>query len=88
MALCSFGGVDDQCGALSWALHETRMTPLLSRDDDMTAWLKHKYKGSDTSGARGRPGYTKATSTDNSKYKKGLRHAHKCSRWLFKCHSR
>ncbi|PFX24893.1 uncharacterized protein LOC111331024 [Stylophora pistillata] len=26
------------------------MTPLLSRDDDMTAWLKHKYKGSGTSG--------------------------------------
>ena len=45
MALCSFGGVNDQCGATSWAVHETGMMPLLSCDNDMTAWLKGKYKG-------------------------------------------
>ncbi|PFX27607.1 hypothetical protein AWC38_SpisGene7671 [Stylophora pistillata] len=39
------------------------MTPLLSRDNDMTAWSKYKDKGSSTSGARGRPGDAKATST-------------------------
>lgn len=82
MALCSFGGVNDQCGAASWALHETRMTPLLSCDNDMTAWLKHKYKGSGVSGTRGKPGDTKATSTGNSKYQKGLIYAHKCGKWL------
>ena len=82
MALCAFGGVNDQCGAASWALHETRMTPLLSCDNDMTAWLKHKYKGSGVSGTRGKPGDTKATSTGNSKYQKGLIHTHKCSKWL------
>ena len=82
MALCSFGGVNDQCGAASWALHETRMTPLLSCDNDMTSWLKHKYKGSGVSGKRGKPGDTKATSTGNSKYQKGLIYAHKCGKWL------
>ena len=65
MALCSFGGVNDQCGAASWALHETGMTTLLSCDNAMTTWLKHKYKGSGESGARGRSGDTKATSTGN-----------------------
>ena len=44
MALCSFGGVNDQCGATSWAVHETGMIPLLSCDNDMTAWSKDKYK--------------------------------------------
>ena len=82
MALCAFGGVNDQCGAASWALHETGMTPLLSCDNDMTAWLQHKYKGSGVSGTRGKPGDTKATSTGNSKYQKGLIHTHKCSKWL------
>ena len=82
MALCAFGGVNDQCSVASWALHETGMTPLLSCDNDMTAWLKHKYKGSGVSGTRGKPGDTKATSTGNSKYQKGLIHTHKCSKWL------
>ena len=82
MALCYFGGVNDQCDAASWALHETRMTPLLSCDNDMTSWLKHKYKGSGVSGKRGKPGDTKATSTGNSKYQKGLIYAHKCGKWL------
>ena len=88
MTLSSFRGVNDQCGAVSWALHETGMTPLVSRDNDMTAWLKHQYKGSGASGARGRPGDAKATSTGNSKYKKGLIPAHKSGRWLFNCNSR
>ena len=82
MALCYFGGVNDQCDAASWALHETRMTPLLSCDNDMTSWLKRKYKGSGVSGTRGKPGDTKATSTGNSKYQKGLMCAHKCGKWL------
>ena len=33
MALCSFGGVNDQYGNASWALHETGMTPWLSQDE-------------------------------------------------------
>ena len=53
MALCSFGGVSDQCGATSWAAHETGMVPLLSSEIDMTEWLKEKYKGSGASRARG-----------------------------------
>lgn len=77
MALCSFGGVSDQCGATSWAAHETGMVPLLSCEIDMTEWLKEKYKGSGASGARGRPGHTKATG--DSKYQLGIIHAHK---WL------
>ena len=44
MPLCSFGGVNDQCSATSWAMHETGMIPLLSCDNDMTAWSKDKYK--------------------------------------------
>ena len=83
MALCSFGGVNDQYGDASWALHETGMTPWLCCDNDMAAWLKDKFKGSGASGARGRPGDTKATSTGNSKYQKELIYAHKCSKWLF-----
>ena len=68
MALCSFGGVSDQYGATSWAAHETGMVPnLLSCEIDMTEWLKEKYKGSGASGARGRPGHTKATG--DSKYR-------------------
>jgi len=69
MALCSFGGVSDQCGAASWAAHETGMVPLLSCEIDMLEWLKEKYKGSGASGARGRPGNTKATG--DSKYQFG-----------------
>ena len=65
MAFCSFGGVSDQCGATSWAAHETGMIPLLSCEIDMTEWLKEKYKGSGASGARGRPGLTKATGESN-----------------------
>ena len=42
----------------------------------MTEWLKEKYKGSGASGARGRPGHTKATG--DSKYQLGIIHAHKC----------
>ena len=50
MALYSFGGVNDQCSVTSWAVQETGMLPLLSWGSDMTAWLKHKYKGSSLSG--------------------------------------
>ena len=47
MALYSFGGVNDQCRATSWAVEETGMLPFfLSCDSDMTAWFKGKYKGS------------------------------------------
>jgi len=77
MAICSFGGVSDQCGATSWAAHETGMVSLLSCEIDMTEWLKEKYKGSGASGSRGRPGHTKATG--DSKYQLGIIHAHK---WL------
>ena len=52
--------------ATAWALHETGMVPLLSCENDMTEWLKEKYKGSGESGARGGPGHTKATG--DSKY--------------------
>ena len=80
MALCSFGGVSDQCGATTWAPHETGMVPLLSCENDMTEWLKEKYKGSGASGARGRPGHTKAAGpAGDSKYLLGIIHAHK---WL------
>ena len=41
----------------------------------MTEWLKEKYKGSGVSGARGRPGHTKATGD----YLLGIIHVHK---WL------
>ena len=50
MALYSFGGENDQCGAASWAVQETGMLPLLSCDSGMTAWLKHKKKGKSASG--------------------------------------
>ena len=50
MALYSFGGVNDQCGAASWAVQQTGMLPLLSCDSDVTAWLKDKQKGSGVSG--------------------------------------
>ena len=50
MALYSFGGVNHQCGVTSWAVQETGMLPLLSCCSDMTAWLKHKQKGSGVSG--------------------------------------
>ena len=58
MALCSFGGLNDQCGATSWAAHEIGMFPLLTCDKDITAWLKC---ASGASRARGRPGDAKAT---------------------------
>ena len=45
MALYSFGGVSDQCGATSWVVQETGMLPLFSCDIDVTAWLKDKQKG-------------------------------------------
>ena len=73
IAFCSFGGVSDQCGATSWPAHETGMVPLLSCEIDMTEWLKEKYKGSGASGARGRPGLTKATGESN--YQLGIIHA-------------
>ena len=76
MAVCSFGGVSDQCGATSWAGHETGMVPLLSCENDMTEWLKEKYEGPGAFGATGRPGHTKATG--DSKYQLGIIHAHKC----------
>ena len=44
MVLYSFGGVNDQYSATSWAVQETGMLPLLSCDSDMTAWLKIKGK--------------------------------------------
>ena len=76
MALCSFGGVSDQFGAISWAAHETGMVPnLLPCEIDMTEWLKDKYKESGASGARGRPGHTKATG--DSKYQLGIIQTHK-----------
>ena len=70
-----FGGVNDQCSATSWAVHETGLITLLSCDNDMTAWLKDKYKGSGASGARGRPGGTKAAG--DSKDQIGIIHVHK-----------
>ena len=42
MALYSFGGKNDQCGATSWAVQERGMLPLLSCDNDRTEWLKGK----------------------------------------------
>ena len=43
VALYSFGGKNDQCGAMSWAVQETGMLPLMSFDNDMmTVWLKDK----------------------------------------------
>ena len=36
MALFSFGGVNDQCGATSWTVQETGMFPSLSSNNDMT----------------------------------------------------
>ena len=43
MALYSFGGVNDQCGATSWAVQETGVLPFfLSCDNDMIAWFKGK----------------------------------------------
>ena len=43
MAPYSFGGVNDQCGATSWAVQETGMLPFfLSCDSDMIAWFKGK----------------------------------------------
>ena len=50
MALCSFGGVSDQCGATSWTTNEIRMVSLLSCKIDMTEWLKETYKGLGASG--------------------------------------
>ena len=50
MAFYPFGGVNDQCGVTSWAVQETGLLPLLSCDSGMTAWLKHKLKGSSVSG--------------------------------------
>ena len=38
MALHSFEEVNDQRRAMSWAVQETGMLPLLSCDSDMTAW--------------------------------------------------
>lgn len=38
MALCSFGGVNDQYGDAFWALHETGMTPWLCCANNMAAW--------------------------------------------------
>ena len=42
MGLCSFGGVNNQCSAKSWAVQETGMLPLLCSDNHMTASLKDK----------------------------------------------
>ena len=75
MALCCFGGVSDQCGATACAPHETGMVPLLSCENDMTEWLKEKYRGAGASGARGRPGHTKAAG--DSKYLLGIIHVQK-----------
>ena len=77
MALCSFGRGSDQCGATSWAAHETGMVPLLSCEIYTTEWLREKYNGSGASGARKRPGHTQATG--DSKYQLGIIHAYK---WL------
>ena len=51
------------------------MNPLLSCDNDMTAWLKDKYKGSGASGAKGRAGDAKAAG--DSKDQIGIIQAHK-----------
>lgn len=61
MAFCSFGSLDNECGATPWAVQDAGMIPLLSCDNDMTAWLKEKYKGSGASGTKGRPGSAKGT---------------------------
>ena len=51
MALYSYGGVNDQWLATSWAVQETGMLPFfLSCDSDMIAWFKGKQKGSGVSG--------------------------------------
>ena len=43
MALYSYGGVNDQWLATSWAVQETGMLPFfLSCDSDMIAWFKGK----------------------------------------------
>ena len=69
----------DQCSVTSWAMQETGMLPLWSCDSGMTAWLKHKQKGSSVSGEEeeGRPGNTKATG--DAKDQLGIIHVHK---WL------
>ena len=54
---------------------KTGMIPLLSCDNDVTAWLKDKYKVSGASGARGRLGVTK--DAGDSKDQIGIIHAHK-----------
>ena len=51
------------------------MIPLLSCDNDMTAWSKDKYKAVRCVRARGRPGGTKAA--DDSKDQIGIIHVHK-----------
>ena len=73
MVLYSFGGVNDQCGATSWAVQETGMLPLLSCDSDMTAWLKIKgrQKGSVVSGEED------SKVTGDSKDQLGIMHAQK-----------
>ena len=60
MAFCSFGCLGNECGGAPWAAQDTEMIPLLSCDN-MTTWLKEKYKGSGASGAKGRPGGAKGT---------------------------
>ena len=58
------------------AEHETGMVSnLFPCEMDMTEWLKEKYKGSGASGARGRPGHSKATG--DSKYQLGIIQTHK-----------
>ena len=79
MALYSYGGVNDQWLATSWAVQETGMLPFfLSCDSDMTAWFKGQVEGFRCVwGRRGRPGDTKATG--DSKDQLWIIHVHK---WL------
>ena len=44
----SFGGVNDQCGATSWAVQETGILSFLSCDSDIIA-LKGQVEGSGVS---------------------------------------
>ena len=46
MALYSFGGVNDQCGARHGLYKKQECFLFLSCDSDMTAWLKGKQRSS------------------------------------------
>ena len=79
MALCSFGGVNDQCGATSWATHETGMVPSLSSEIDIHDWMvKGKVQWVMCIQVK-TWSYQLTKATGDSKYQLGIIHAHK---WL------